>query len=874
MFKKIFYLHVVIVFFSLIWNLSAQEFTFLAQRTQGIGDAIVRVEVINPAATTADSYRVRFVKSGENLLYSVENLTQQTTIFNNLPLGSSTPIFNGIQVTVQAMEPQFKEFIEVQYAGNPVEPPVPIFRPGDAQGKGGANSTGEYTFVGGGSSGDLNQITRNGNDNSSAAPFDYELRFDGNPEGRNKFVYAFTGSGIIDVPFSLWNIGIATPDDPTDDHQIIAIGFDDSGNTQKYDGGARPSDGGPGTMYDRIYFYEIDQNALPEGDINNDGVVNYDDFLQDLANTGGTNLSQPSVFLNRAYVGHEILARFSMVNLNGNPDYLPPVGTTIRITTTKPLSENDVYEFTTSKFGLYTFPISLSFGDVKINQQITRILTLINHNNFNITISDITADHPDFQVSENRFIIPPGDSVSVQVTFSPTNSQAITAHLTIRSNDPFFPEYRVKLEAEGLPPTTGPIDIRAHVDLPGSGTTDVWGFVDENTGKEYALLGAFDGVAIVDVSNPSNPELSAKLRLGTIFDVKAWRHYAYAVNGGTSGNGFVIDVNDPRNPQVVGTFPSGHNLFITDSGYMIKEIPGVQVWDLNPDPTNPQMVWQGGVEGHDASVIGNRLYDFHGTAGTFIYDFTNPKNPVLLGEITDPAISYHHSGWTSRDGRYLFICDELAQNPSPDITVWDIQDPANPVRVGQFADSTATVHNLYIIGDFAFISYYTAGFRVLDVSDPTHPKLLDEFDTTPEITGEGFAGAWGVYPFTPSGNIYVSDIKHGLYVFNFKGTPTSVGTNGQSIPERFALLNNFPNPFNPETVIVYQIPKRTNVQIRIFNILGQSVRSLLNKIQAPGKYFVTWDGKNDSGQIMPSGIYFYQLKAGKFKATRRMLLLR
>ncbi|MCZ6776090.1 MAG: choice-of-anchor B family protein, partial [Ignavibacteria bacterium] len=189
------------------------------------------------------------------------------------------------------------------------------------------------------------------------------------------------------------------------------------------------------------------------------------------------------------------------------------------------------------------------------------------------------------------------------------------------------------------------------------------------------------------------------------------------------------------------------------------------------DPTNPMLLWDDGTGGgHDAAVIGNRLVDFHGGSGTNIYDvsFSNPFSVQLLGSINDPAISYHHSGWTTENGRYLFICDELATHPTADITVWDINDPGNPQKVDELADPTATVHNLYVLGDFAYASYYSAGFRVFDVSIPNAVVMVGEYDTSPS-SGEGFQGAWGVYPFAPSGNVYVSDRQNGLFVFQFNG---------------------------------------------------------------------------------------------------------
>jgi len=264
------------------------------------------------------------------------------------------------------------------------------------------------------------------------------------------------------------------------------------------------------------------------------------------------------------------------------------------------------------------------------------------------------------------------------------------------------------------------VSLLGQIAIPGS-ATDVWGYVDSTSGKEYAVVGSSAGVTIVDVTDAAVPVQVATIGSVPGFDVKVWRHYVYSVTGGGINQGGIVDIFDPGNPQVVGSINSSHNIFISENGYMFAEGPGLTVYDLNPDPTNPSVVWSGGTEGHDASVIGNRLYDFHGRAGTNIYDvsFLNPFSVQLLGSINDPAISYHHSGWTTENGQYLFICDELANHPSADITVWDISDPGNPQRVDEFADPTATVHNLYVVGDFAYVSYYSAGFRVFDVGVPS-----------------------------------------------------------------------------------------------------------------------------------------------------------
>lgn len=95
-----------------------------------------------------------------------------------------------------------------------------------------------------------------------------------------------------------------------------------------------------------------------------------------------------------------------------------------------------------------------------------------------------------------------------------------------------------------------------------------------------------------------------------------------------------------------------------------------------------------------------------------------------------------------------------------------------------------------------------------------------------------------------------------------------------ALPQRFALHQNYPNPFNPTTEIRYDLAQSTDVELRIYNLLGQEIRTLLNRRQAAGSHSIQWDGKNDSGEIVASGIYLYQLRAGDFVQARKMTFIK
>ena len=93
-------------------------------------------------------------------------------------------------------------------------------------------------------------------------------------------------------------------------------------------------------------------------------------------------------------------------------------------------------------------------------------------------------------------------------------------------------------------------------------------------------------------------------------------------------------------------------------------------------------------------------------------------------------------------------------------------------------------------------------------------------------------------------------------------------------PEEFDLHQNYPNPFNPTTIIEYALPKALQVKIQIYNILGQKVRTLVEELQEPGYKIIHWDGRDDKGVEVSSGVYFYRIEAGDFVKCKKMTLLK
>ena len=94
------------------------------------------------------------------------------------------------------------------------------------------------------------------------------------------------------------------------------------------------------------------------------------------------------------------------------------------------------------------------------------------------------------------------------------------------------------------------------------------------------------------------------------------------------------------------------------------------------------------------------------------------------------------------------------------------------------------------------------------------------------------------------------------------------------LPLEFTLKQNYPNPFNPTTIIGFQLPEASDVQLVVYNILGQKIKTIVDQKLEAGIYSAVWDGTNDNGQPVSSGVYYYQLNSGKTSMTRKMLLMK
>ncbi len=344
------------------------------------------------------------------------------------------------------------------------------------------------------------------------------------------------------------------------------------------------------------------------------------------------------------------------------------------------------------------------------------------------------------------------------------------------------------------------MSLLAQLPLNGKGDgSDIWGYVDE-MGNEYALVGMEDGVSVVDVTNATNPvEVFWVNGAQTMWrDLKTWNDKAYITNEG--GNGLmIIDLAPlPGSTSLSVTnytgstypFTTAHNLYIDENGYCYifganNGEGGAIILDLNVPTTHPN--FEVGRFNtyylHDGMVRGDTLWGGAINDGFLtVVDVSNKSNPILMATKVTPSV-FTHNAWISDDGQTVFTTDEKSDAY---IAAYDVSDLGNITETDRVQSSpgmNVIPHNVHVIGNFLVTSYYRDGVTIHDASDPNNIIEVGNYDTSP-LSGNGFNGCWGVYPWLPSGNVIASDIEGGLFVLGasyngacyLKGNVTDLNT--------------------------------------------------------------------------------------------------
>jgi len=157
----------------------------------------------------------------------------------------------------------------------------------------------------------------------------------------------------------------------------------------------------------------------------------------------------------------------------------------------------------------------------------------------------------------------------------------------------------------------------------------------------------------------------------------------------------------------------------------------------------------------------------------------------------------------------------------------------------------------------------------VDYTSSGDEKLVGMVADTYTLTWNDIPG-WA----TPSPNPVVQVLSPGD-VIDFAGIYIDLtGVNAPDIPRQYALHSSFPNPFNPLATIGFDLPRSQHVRLTVYTVAGRRVTSLIDERRAAGRHEVVWDGHDDHGRQIPSGVYFYRIEAGQFSDTKRMVLVK
>jgi len=410
-----------------------------------------------------------------------------------------------------------------------------------------------------------------------------------------------------------------------------------------------------------------------------------------------------------------------------------------------------------------------------------------------------------------------------------------------------------------------------------------------------------NGLRVIDITNPTNP-----IEVG-YYDTGDWTEgvavsggYAYVVDRESGLR--VVNITDPASPTEVGYYDTGDWAEgVAVSGvyaYVADGHDGLRVIDIT-DPTNPNEVgyYDTGDRARGVAVSSGYAYVVDGYDGLRVIDITDPTNPTEVGyyDTGDEAYSVAISGG------YAYVADGKSG-----LRVIDITDPTNPTEVGYY-DTGDWAYDVAVSGVYAYVADGDDGLYILDCTQAT-PVMLQAFSAstlsgevrlTWEVTEETGIASYRLYRSstegergTPYASIEATGRKnyefvdrdviagekywYTLSVVDEDGTEKLLGTQEVTVPAPSTLYlgQNYPNPFNPSTEIEVRLPEAMDVELSVYDTGGRLVARLFSGEDGPGVRRYRWDGRDELGRAVPSGVYFYRLRAGKQVLSRKMVLVR
>jgi photosystem II stability/assembly factor-like uncharacterized protein len=287
--------------------------------------------------------------------------------------------------------------------------------------------------------------------------------------------------------------------------------------------------------------------------------------------------------------------------------------------------------------------------------------------------------------------------------------------------------------------------------------------------------------------------------------------------------------------------------------HVTTALPLITLFEANPETQSVLLTWN--VEPIDG-VEGFHLYRSRSGHG----DVRIPGAgylPATTGSVEDtglsPSVDYAYTLVLSMKigDEYQSQPLQVSTVPFPVINRFEATSVKEQIRLDWELDTEA------IVEGYRIYRYCDEEGRVTVTADTLLPPGTQSFNDTGAVRDRDYKyNLW--VELTMSGEVMSSDVQ----------------ANVEPIPTSYALGQNHPNPFNPTTLIPYALPERARVTLEVYDTAGRRVRVIDDGDQEPGYRTLEWDGTNDAGVAVASGVYFYRLRAGSFSATRKMVLVR
>jgi hypothetical protein len=410
---------------------------------------------------------------------------------------------------------------------------------------------------------------------------------------------------------------------------------------------------------------------------------------------------------------------------------------------------------------------------------------------------------------------------------------------------------------------TGPTVLGALETAFGRGTAiDVYGFnVYVAYRRDNQTLPDTSGLAVIDISDRTSPTLVGDLRLdGSAHGLAVIGSHAF-VGGGSALR--LIDLTDPTSPTLAGNFEmsaGAFDLVVRDTLAYVTGDHALQVISVS-DPESPVILGSIGTPGTAAaiSVKGNHAYVASRTFGLQAVDISNPQLPRMIGTINTPfealGVATASNSVCVAD-RFRFQVLPLQCEIPDAILVAGFE--ATPVEEGILIQ--------WRVSEAVFASFTVSRAAGSNPSDSQY-ELLGAGRMVP---GDG---AWEYLDRQVSpGEIHAYKIT-GFYR---SGGSETFGPALATIPSSrpFALLLSWPNPAREEASLLFDLPQRSDLRLRIYDLSGRCVRRLVGGRARTGRHVTEWDGRNDHGQLVASGVYLVRLASDWGTATARVTLVR